>query len=652
MRIKHILSFLLISSFYFVFTETVVGQATNFTDGDLSVDVFVSNPCDGVDNGEITFTIVAVNGGTATITITGPDADHSSGATDVTRGDSFTFNAAGRGLIAGSYDFNIVDPAMPGDVINGSIVLENLTAISIIKITERGNNSCTAPLTGQVEASITGGSLGLNAGAGAGPGSFSYTWTSDNGLAVLPLGPILWDGVGILDLATLLAIPGLPEGTYTILVEDRNSMCSATESFTITDPFPNTYTIISTTPTICRGRDLDIVMGGSDLASGAEPDVEYVIYQNGTETSVTKIGTGAAPFTITISMMDFVVNDGDVITVRANQGVCNQVVMTGMATVAVAEIPDLDPSLNATVCSDAVTGITLGVDAGSIAATTYNITAINRNGLVASAGNPETGEGFDTNEISDDAWTNTTGDDVDVEYTVAPVNDACVGTGVVVRVTITAEPILDRSLDATVCSDAVTGITLGVAAGSVAATTYNITEINRNGLVAGVGNSSVGVVNANGISGDVWENMGTRDVDVEYTVAPVNGTCVGEEEVVKVTITAEPILDPALEATVCSGAMTEITLGVAAGSVAATAYNITAIARNGLVAIAGSPRAGDGFNDRIIANDVWTNTTGGDLVVEYTVAPVNGACVGTGVAVRVTVTSAPVLDYYIKCNCL
>ena len=59
----------------------------------------------------------------------------------------------------------------------------------------------------------------------------------------------------------------------------------------------------------------------------------------------------------------------------------------------------------ATICSDSPSVVSLGVSS-SVAAATYNITAINQNGLTASAGNPVVGNGFLANEIADDAWTN------------------------------------------------------------------------------------------------------------------------------------------------------------------------------------------------------------------------------------------------------
>ena len=76
------------------------------------------------------------------------------------------------------------------------------------------------------------------------------------------------------------------------------------------------------------------------------------------------------------------------------------------------------------------------MDVGDTGSTTYNITAINDNGLVASAGAPAVGNGFGANEISDDAYTNTTNAPVIVTYTIVPVSaDNCSGAAFDVNVT-------------------------------------------------------------------------------------------------------------------------------------------------------------------------------------------------------------------------
>ncbi|RNC86683.1 MAG: gliding motility-associated C-terminal domain-containing protein, partial [Winogradskyella sp.] len=109
--------------------------------------------------------------------------------------------------------------------------------------------------------------------------------------------------------------------------------------------------------------------------------------------------------------------------------------------VTISPEPILSTTLDATVCSDDVSGIVLDVEPGSIAAATYNIIAINDNGLVASAGAPVVGNGFGANEIADDAYTNMTNAPVVVTYTIVPVSaDNCDGNPFDVNLTIDPAP--------------------------------------------------------------------------------------------------------------------------------------------------------------------------------------------------------------------
>ena len=96
----------------------------------------------------------------------------------------------------------------------------------------------------------------------------------------------------------------------------------------------------------------------------------------------------------------------------------------------------------ATICSDSASGVSLNLSS-SVAASTYNITAINPNGLTASAGNPATGTNLAVNVIANDAWTNTTPLPVNVVYTVVPVSaNNCQGNPFTVTLTINPEPVV------------------------------------------------------------------------------------------------------------------------------------------------------------------------------------------------------------------
>jgi hypothetical protein len=292
------------------------------------------------------------------------------------------------------------------------------------------------------------------------------------------------------------------------------------------------------------------------------------------------------------------------------------------------------------------TGVTLGASTNTTPVASYNITAINANGLTASAGNPVTGNGFAASEIADDAWTNNTGAPVNVVYTVVPVSaTACPGDPFTVTITVNAEPIVADQL-VTICSDIPTGLTLGTSTNGVAIASYNITGINANGLTASAGSPALGNgLPANIIADDAWTNATAVPVDVVYTVVPVAaGGCLGNPFSVTVTVNPEPAVSSQL-VTVCSDVPTGLTLGSSTNGVPVATYNITLINANGLTASAGSPATGNGLAANVIADDAWTNTTAAAVNVIYTVVPVTaGGCEGDAFTVTVTVNPEPVVD--------
>jgi large repetitive protein len=229
------------------------GQTFNYSQGNLDVDVTVSNPCDGLDNGFITFTVNSANGGSANLLIIDGPTDYFI-ATNIPVGSSFIFNdsplSGTPALPAGEYDFIIVD-ANGTDVINtfpnpppNPVELESLSPIGINLQSQINNTSCLTP-NGEIQIQATGGSR-IPALAPT-PGSFTITWTSDNGYGGLPAVDMDWNGVNP------VLLTGLPGGTYTALIEDNYSICSATFDIVITEPTP-TITLVSDNVELCQGE--------------------------------------------------------------------------------------------------------------------------------------------------------------------------------------------------------------------------------------------------------------------------------------------------------------------------------------------------------------------------------------------------------------
>jgi hypothetical protein len=295
--------------------------------------------------------------------------------------------------------------------------------------------------------------------------------------------------------------------------------------------------------------------------------------------------------------------------------------------------PVLNPNLDRTVCSDLPSGITLNTNGLSVAAANYNIVDIRVTaGLVPAGGNAVIGNGQATNAIAGDILTNPTAGSLTVEYDVIPVSGGgCLGDLVTVTLTVGPEPVMDPNLDATVCSDLPSGITLNTDGISIPAANYNILDIRvAVGLSASGGNAGTGNGQAaNAIAGDIFTNTTAGSLTVEYDLVPVSGGgCLGDMATIILTIDPEPVLDPNLDATVCSDLPSGITLNTNGISVAAANYNIINIrVAGGLVAGGGNAVPANGQPANAIAADVFTNTTSGSLTVEYDIVPVSaGGC--------------------------
>ena len=123
-------------------------------------------------------------------------------------------------------------------------------------------------------------------------------------------------------------------------------------------------------------------------------------------------------------------------------------------------------------------------------------------------------------------------------------------------VTIEAEPVLATDLNGTVCSDEELGLSLAVATGSVSADSFNLVSVTAAaGLTAAGTNATAGgMIAADSLSGDAYENLTNAALTVAYVISPrTAGGCFGNEVTVTMTINPEPVLDASLDATVCSG---------------------------------------------------------------------------------------------------
>lgn len=216
------------------------------------------------------------------------------------------------------------------------------------------------------------------------------------------------------------------------------------------------------------------------------------------------------------------------------------------------------PSLSITpaiICSD---DLSSGITLSGPSATTFNITNVN----VPPGLNPParaTVVGGAPAVLFNDTFTNLTGGNIIVGYTVEPVSAAgCVGTAGLIQLTVRPEPILQAGLFDEICStfDAI-NIVMGLSSGSSPADQYVVESINNGGLSAVAGAPAVGTFTTTTfLLDDKWENKTAAPVDVIYLIKPRNSatTCIGDPAVpVTVRVKPEPVVTPLPVNTICSG---------------------------------------------------------------------------------------------------
>ncbi len=309
--------------------------------------------------------------------------------------------------------------------------------------------------------------------------------------------------------------------------------------------------------------------------------------------------------------------------------------------------PVVDPALAGpfTVCSDSQTGITLSTNGTSVGAANYTI-SVNANGLSQSGGTPSSGASKTAIELVDDIWTNNTNASVDVEYTVTPFSsDNCAGDPFLITLTILPEPIFDPTISPTpVCSENPLNVMLGVAAGSVAADSYNIISVTPDAGVTPVAQTTGTGLSANAILNDRYINTNTNSRNVTYHIQPVTAGCVGDPEDVIIQINPAPNLAD-LDNTVCSGQPSGIQLAFESTGAPAVQYIIVSVTPDpGLNVISQTADGTITANLLEISSDVFENTTNAPLTVEYGIIPTEGsgaACNGPEELVILTVEPEP-----------
>jgi len=298
----------------------------------------------------------------------------------------------------------------------------------------------------------------------------------------------------------------------------------------------------------------------------------------------------------------------------------------------------------ATVCSDSPINIDFTVAGGSVPAPTFRLTNV----TVPPGLNPST-RAFNpatpvlSTEIHNDAFTNTTGGNLDVRYTVVPVSaDGCEGSARDIFARIRPEPVLAPNLVATVCSGDANGLVFTVASGSIPADQFEITSIvNAGGLTATAGAPTTGFFGPNEIADDVWVNTTGVQQEIQYFVRPINTTtgCVGDPAIpVRVLVNPQPVVTSALTNTICSGDAPSVGL---TASIAGSTFQWTLKSTTGLITGGGSG-TGSTITNILVNGGVTAGTATYEIIATGPVA--SGSCPGDPVDLVVTVNPAPLTN--------
>lgn len=322
-------------------------------------------------------------------------------------------------------------------------------------------------------------------------------------------------------------------------------------------------------------------------------------------------------------------------------------------TITIDPEPVISAGLNATVCSDIPVGLVLNTNGTSIGAANYNI--VSR--IVAGTLTPVTqvavpATGVADNYLQNEVYSNTTNGPLTVQYVVearGTINN-CLGDQRTITITINPEPVISPTLNATVCSNDVVNLILNTNGTSVGAASYEI--MSR--TVAGVLNPITQVavpqagVAANYLQNEVYENTTNASLTVQYQVRAVGttGACTGDPRIITITIDPEPIVSPALDASVCSDNTVNLVLNTNGTSISAVNYNVVSRTVDpALIPVNQVGMPGNNVLPTYLQNEVYRNTTAASLPVQYVVeatGAING-CVGPQRTITIMVDPEPVV---------
>jgi len=408
--------------------------------------------------------------------------------------------------------------------------------------------------------------------------------------------------------------------TYTLTESNPATGCSNSNEVTILANQVISISVVPIDQTICSGENAYITI--SSNISGTTFTYEAELFSG---SGTTGFSNGTGPIidqTITnISALPSVVDYA--ITARADECVNDNI----RAHVTINPEPEFSNQSPVAICSDVASGLILNPSSNLVPIASYSILSINNNGLTASAGNPVTGTGFSANVIADDAWTNTTNNQVSVIYEVQGVSNlGCNGEPFLVRLAIDPEPQVTNASTKSICSGTSTNLNLIATIPSAFQWTIGTITGGITGASAGSGNT----IN------QILTNPGNATAGtVEYLITPRSSAsgCFGETFVLTVTVNPGPVVTNAPTLRICSGSNTNLTLtSTTPSSFSWTIGTITG-------AISGAS-AGSGTSINQVLNNP-SNATSGTVQYLVTATSTAGSCTSAPFTITVTVDPIP-----------
>jgi gliding motility-associated-like protein len=283
----------------------------------------------------------------------------------------------------------------------------------------------------------------------------------------------------------------------------------------------------------------------------------------------------------------------------------------------------------ASVCSDIVTGLTLGTSTSASAVVTYNINSITTT-LVASAGSPATGTGLTNSVIADDAFTNSGNSQSTVVYNITPVSaSGCAGSPFTATITVNPTPALSSSLSpAAICSG--TTFSYTATSSTVAASGSTVMTWSR-AAVAGITQTAT---TGSGNVSETLTNTTNAAINVTYVYTIASNGCTATNSVV-VSVNPTPTVDAFSGQTLCNTTSSSAITFASAFGVASTTYAWSNSNTSIGLAASGSTS---------VPVFTATNATNAAITGTLTVTPTANGCSGLTQTATITVNPTPSLS--------